>query len=53
MSLAEQVSGRRRRLQFEVILEEAAVADLIVGLAEGVGRDILYWQQEISNLGKV
>ncbi|HAJ76735.1 MAG TPA: DUF3240 domain-containing protein [Gammaproteobacteria bacterium] len=53
MSLAEQVSGRRRRLQFEVILEEAAISELVGGLAEGVGKDILYWQQAISNLGKV
>jgi len=53
MSLAEQVSGRRRRLQFEVILEESAVADLVGELAENVGQDILYWQQVISNLGRV
>jgi hypothetical protein len=53
MSLAEQVSGRRRRLQFEVIMEESAVADLLTGLETKVGRDILYWQQVISNIGRV
>ena len=53
MSLAEQVSGRRRRLQFEVIVEEAAVPALVAGLESGVGKDILYWQHAIANVGKV
>ena len=53
MSLAEQVSGRRKRLQFEIIMEESAVPDLIAGLEGNVGKDILYWQQSVSNVGRV
>lgn len=52
MSLAEQVSGRRKRLQFEIFTEEARAAELLAGLAENVGKDILYWQQPISNIGR-
>lgn len=53
MSIAEQVSGRRARLQFEIIMQEEAVSKLISGLADNVGKDINYWQQTISNMGKV
>lgn len=53
MSLAEQVSGRRKRLQFEIIIEESEVANLLAGLADKVGKDILYWQQAISNIGRI
>ena len=53
MSLAEQVSGRRKRLQFEIIMEESAVPDLIAGLEGNVGKDILYWQQSVSNVGRI
>lgn len=53
MSLAEQVSGRRKRLQFEIIMEESAVPELVAALEENVGKDIRYWQQAISNIGRV
>lgn len=52
MSLAEQVSGRRKRLQFEIFTEENRIAELLAGLADNVGKDILYWQQPISNIGR-
>lgn len=52
MSLAEQVSGRRKRLQFEIIVEEEKAAELVAGLADKVGKDILYWQYSISNIGR-
>ncbi len=51
MSLAEQVTGRRKRLQFEIILDDAAVVDVIAGLADNVGKGIHYWQLAISNVG--
>ena len=41
MSLAEQVSGRRKRLQFEILMDEADVLPLLDGLADEVGRDIV------------
>jgi len=53
MSLAEQVSGRRQRLQFEILMEDADIKTLIDGLAVEVGRDIVYWQQMVSNAGRV
>ena len=53
MSLAEQVSGRRNRLQFEILMDEADVQSLVDGLAEEVGRDIVFWQQMVSNAGRV
>lgn len=53
MSLAEQVSGRRRRLQFELLIEESAIATLLAGLSTEVGRDINYWQQPVFNFGRI
>ncbi|MBT8147399.1 MAG: DUF3240 family protein [Gammaproteobacteria bacterium] len=53
LSLAEQVSGRRKRLQFEILMDEADVNLLIDGLADEVGRDIVFWQQVVSNAGRV
>lgn len=53
LSVAEQVSGRRRRMQFEVILPWTSVECLVGGLAEHVGRDITYWQIPVTNMGRV
>ena len=53
MSLAEQVSGRRQRLQFEILMDDVDVQKLVDGLADEVGRDIVYWQQMVSNNGRV
>lgn len=53
LSVAEQVSGRRRRMQFEVILPWTSVDCLIGGLAQDVGRDIRYWQIPVTQVGRV
>lgn len=53
MTVTEQVSGRRQRLQFELILDEQYVENLISGLLPNVGRNITYWQQQIINFGQV
>jgi len=53
LSLAEQVSGRRRRLQFELVIEESKVAGILANLKSSVGRDIVYWQHSISNVGRI
>jgi len=47
------VSGRRKRLQFELMVDEVHVAGLLAGLADNVGRDIVYWQQAVSNIGRI
>ena len=52
MSLSEQVSGRRKRLQFEILMDDSQVSGLLEGLTENVGTDILYWTQSISEIGK-
>lgn len=52
LTLAEQVAGRRTRVQFEVLLESDRIADLTSGLASEVGKDITYWEQPILNMGR-
>jgi hypothetical protein len=52
LSIAEQVSGRRQRLQFEVVVDAEVVDRVTAGLAQQVGKDITYWQQSISGLGR-
>jgi hypothetical protein len=53
LSLAEQVSGRRKRLQFEMLVDETYVPDILAQLGTAVGRDIVYWQQTVSNVGRI
>lgn len=53
MSLAEQVSGRRKRVQIEVLLEQTAVNNILEGLKSQVGVDIVYWEQAITNHGRI
>lgn len=53
MSLAEQVSGRRKRVQIEVLLEQAGVNTILEGLKSQVGIDIVYWEQAITNHGRI
>lgn len=51
LSVAEQVSGRRKRLQVELILEADDIQAVLGGLADNVGRDITWWQQTITASG--
>lgn len=53
LSIAEQVTGRRARLRYELVLEEDLVAGVVAGLGTGVGRDIIYWQQPVTNFGRI
>lgn len=53
LSVAEQVTGRRTRLRYEIVLQEPLVSGLVQGLAEGVGSDIIYWQQPVTNFGRI
>jgi len=53
LSVAEQVSGRRKRSQYELIVNESTITLILSGLAEAVGRDIVYWQQPVSNFGRI
>jgi nitrogen regulatory protein PII len=51
LSVAEQVSGRRKRLQVELMLEEDAVPTVLSGLVENVGRDINWWRMPVMDSG--
>lgn len=51
MSTAEQVSGRRKRVQFELLLDEAAVETVLAGLRDAVGTDLYWWCQPVSASG--
>ncbi len=53
MNIAEQVSGRRARMQVEIILDASDIADLLGGLGSAVGKDITYWEQLIRNRGEI
>lgn len=53
LSTGEQVSGRRKRMQYEMLVSAQAIPAILAGLAEEVGRDIVYWQHAVSNFGRV
>jgi hypothetical protein len=53
LSAIEQVSGRRKRTQVELLLPREVVSEVLAGLAEKVGRDITYWQQPVSDFGRI
>lgn len=53
MTLAEQVAGRRKRLQVSILLPQASVAGVLDGLATNVGRDIVWWQQPVTASGRI
>lgn len=52
LSLSEQVTGRRKRIQFEIILPASDAEPIIAGLREQVGTDIFYWQQPVISSGR-
>ena len=53
LSIAEQVSGRRKRLQFELLIEGEEIQGVIDGLSSEVGKDIAYWEQVVNNIGHI
>lgn len=53
LTLIEQVSGHRRRLQFETLIDEEDYNRIIDGLKEQVGTDIVFWEQPVSRHGRV
>jgi hypothetical protein len=53
MTIAEQVAGRRNRVQFEIALEETALAPLLSQLKAAFPvRDIIYWVVPIAESGR-
>lgn len=53
LSIAEQVSGRRKRLEFLLIIEASEVDALLDGVRARVGRDIVWWQQPLLRHGRL
>lgn len=53
LSIAEQVSGRQKRLQFELLIDAGEIKNLLAGLSTEVGKDIAYWEQVIDNIGHI
>lgn len=53
LSIAEQVAGRRARARYELVLNEAQVPAVLADLRTRVGRDIIYWQQPVTNFGRI
>lgn len=53
LSIAEQVTGRRKRVQFELMLEEEHIQALLAGLGNEVGKDIVWWTQPVLDSGRL
>ncbi len=53
MSIAEQVTGRRKRVQFELILSAELANTVLEGLRENVGTDLYFWIQPITKSGHI
>jgi nitrogen regulatory protein PII len=53
MSLSEQVSGRRKRLQMELLIGQEAAETVLDGIKASVGRDIVWWIQPVINSGRI
>ncbi len=51
LSVAEQVSGRRKRLQVSVLLPPALIDTVLAALLEEVGKDIDYREQPLGRVG--
>jgi len=54
MSIAEQVEGRRNRVQFEVVLDPDLLEALLTKLKQALPvPDIIYWVSPITSSGRL
>ena len=54
MSIAEQVAGRRDRIQFEVVLDESVLQPLIQSLKAAFPvADVIYWVLPVLGSGRL
>ena len=54
MTIAEQVEGRRNRVQFEVVLDEDLLEALLQRLKESLPLpDIIYWVLPVAQSGRL
>lgn len=52
LSVAEQVSGRRRRVLFEMLIDQSDYEQITSSLATSVGKEVLYWLMPVLNIGR-
>lgn len=52
LSIAEQVSGRRKRKQFEMLIAAQDFDTITGGLGAEVGKDIVFWQMPVQQIGR-
>ncbi|HWK53743.1 MAG TPA: DUF3240 family protein [Hyphomicrobiales bacterium] len=52
-TLAEQVRGRRKRMQVEMIVACEAVPRILAQVKTQVGGDGVYWEQLVHNRGRL
>lgn len=52
LSIAEQVSGRRNRLQFEMLIAPENCDRIVADLGAQVGKDIVYWLLPVQQMGR-
>jgi hypothetical protein len=53
LSLSEQVSGRRKRLQMEMLIEQEVAGTVLDGIKASVGRDVVWWLQPVISGGRI
>jgi nitrogen regulatory protein PII len=53
MSLAEQVTGRRKRLRFELVVAEVMLSEVLDELRQRVEGDTVYWVEPLLDFGKL
>jgi hypothetical protein len=54
MSIAEQVAGRRDRVQFEIVLDGASLEPLLENLKKAFPvRDVIYWVLPVVQSGRL
>jgi hypothetical protein len=52
LTVTEQVTGRRKRVQFEILMNEDDVPGITQTLKQRFGTDIRYWQLPVYGLGQ-
>lgn len=53
MTVAEQVSGSRKRVQVDSIIETEDFDTIVAKLKQSVGTDIVYWEHPVTRFGRV
>lgn len=53
MSLLEQVTGRRRRLRYELVLAAGHLAPVLGDLRGRLGPDSIYWVEPVADFGRL